>query len=71
MSPQSTSHLFYWRRRVRDAVRRYHFSHRLYSGVELQDLMEDAGLEVSLFGDLSGTSYDESASRLIALGRKV
>jgi SAM-dependent methyltransferase len=54
-----------------DAVRRYHFRHRLYSGVELQDLMEDAGLEVSLFGDLSGTSYDESASRLIALGRKV
>lgn len=53
-----------------ETVRRYHFSHRLYSGVELRDEMERAGFEVSLFGDFSGAPYDSRALRLIALGRK-
>ena len=49
----------------------YKFSHRLYSGQELRDLMEHAGFSrVKLYGSFDGTPYDNKAERLIAVGRK-
>ena len=53
-----------------ETARRYHFSHRLYSGVELRDEMERLGFTVSLFGDFGGAPYDSQAQRLVAVGRK-
>lgn len=44
---------------------------RCYSAVELADLLEDAGFnEVSIFGDLAGSPYDESATRLVVTARR-
>jgi SAM-dependent methyltransferase len=52
------------------SVRRHPFTHRLYSGFELRQLMETCGFEVSLFGDFDGRDYGLQATRLIARGRK-
>ena len=52
------------------ATRTYRFSHRLYSGQELRDLLEAANFEVSLFGDFDGRPYGPESTRLIAVGRK-
>jgi hypothetical protein len=53
------------------AVRRFEFTHRLYSGQELRDFMVSAGFaDVSLFGDLEGHPYAPGATRLVAVGRK-
>lgn len=47
------------------------FEHRIYSGVELADLMRQAGFtEACLYGGLDGRPYDRDASRLVAVGRK-
>lgn len=47
------------------------FMLRLYSGRELQDLLQGVGFnEVILYGDLHGDLYDQSAKRLIAVARK-
>lgn len=47
---------------------RWNFSHWVYSGVELRDMMLEAGFsEVSLYGDLKGVPYDSEASRLVAV----
>jgi SAM-dependent methyltransferase len=44
---------------------------RLYSGAELESLLRGAGFrEVSLYGNLSATPYDQSAERLIAVASK-
>ena len=44
---------------------------RVYSGVELRELMLQAGFaEVELLGGLDGRPYDREASRLVAVGRK-
>jgi SAM-dependent methyltransferase len=45
---------------------------RLYSGAELRELLQSVGFAaVRLAGDLAGgTPYDESAHRLVALGRR-
>jgi len=49
----------------------YKFSHRLYSGQELRELMERAGFKcVKLYGSFDGTPYDNKAERLVAVGRK-
>jgi SAM-dependent methyltransferase len=49
----------------------YKFSHRLYSGLELRDLMERAGFRrVRLYGSFDGTPFDNRAERLIAVGKK-
>ena len=53
-----------------DSTRRYHFTHRLYSGYELRTAMEAAGFDVSLFGDFEGNAYGPQSLRLIAVGRK-
>jgi len=48
-----------------------HFSHRLYSGTELIDLLRRARFEdIRLYGSLSGAPYDHKAQRLLAVARK-
>jgi SAM-dependent methyltransferase len=55
----------------RDRARTYSFHHTLYSGQELRDRMEHIGFrDVRLYGDLDGAEYDQSARRLIAVGRR-
>jgi len=44
---------------------------RLYSGVELESLLREVGFrEVSLYGSLSATPYDQNAQRLVAVATK-
>jgi SAM-dependent methyltransferase len=44
---------------------------RVYSGVELREVMLQAGFaEVEIFGGLDGRPYDRDAPRLVAVGRK-
>lgn len=44
---------------------------RLYSGAELESVLRVAGFrEVSLYGSLSATPYDQNAERLIAVATK-
>lgn len=46
-------------------------STRLYSGVELTELLKHAGFSaIRLYGNLAGISYDERAERLIAVATK-
>ena len=50
---------------------RYHFEHNLYSGQELRERMQWAGLsDVRLYGGLDGRPYGPGAQRLIAVGRR-
>ncbi|MEM9463002.1 MAG: class I SAM-dependent methyltransferase [Myxococcota bacterium] len=52
-------------------VQRFDFEHTLYSGHELRELMNWAGLsDVTLYGDLDGRPYGPGAERLVAVGRK-
>jgi len=54
-----------------DAVERFDFEHTLYSGRELRDLMNWAGLsDVTLYGGLDGRPYGPGAERLVAVGRR-
>jgi len=47
---------------------RWSFSHWIYSGAELRDMMLDAGFsEVRLFGDLDGSPYGPDSSRLVVM----
>jgi len=49
----------------------YEFTHRLYSGQELRELLERAGFKrVKLYGSFDGAPYDRNAEHLIAVGRK-
>jgi SAM-dependent methyltransferase len=44
---------------------------RIYSGVELREMMLQAGFaEVELLGGLDGRPYDRESARLVAVGRK-
>ena len=44
---------------------------RVYSGVELREVMLQAGFaEVEIFGGLDGRPYDRESARLVAVGRK-
>jgi hypothetical protein len=44
---------------------------RVYSGVELREMMLQAGFaEVELLGSLDGKPYDREATRLVAVARK-
>ena len=50
---------------------RISFEHALYSGKELRELMNWAGLSrVELYGSLDGRPYGPGARRLVAVGRK-
>lgn len=54
-----------------DSVERFNFEHTLYSGRELRELMNWAGLsDVSLYGGLDGRPYGPGAERLVAVGRR-
>jgi SAM-dependent methyltransferase len=57
---------------VEDGVEREtRFRVRMYSGMELRRALEEAGFrEVDLYGDWTGTPYDDQARRLIAIARK-
>jgi len=49
----------------------YRFSHRLYSAVELCSLLSKCGFEqTDVYGDLSGSSYDHTAKRLVVVANK-
>jgi SAM-dependent methyltransferase len=51
--------------------RGFRFGHRLYSAVELSNLMSDCGFgSVDVFGDLTGEPYDTNARRLVVVGRR-
>ncbi len=52
-------------------VQRFDFEHTLYSGRELRERMNWAGLsDVKLYGGLDGRPYGPGAHRLVAVGRK-
>jgi SAM-dependent methyltransferase len=52
-------------------TRTFDFTHRIYSGREMKDLLTKAGLaDVRLYGDLDGGSYGFEAKRLIAISRR-
>lgn len=54
-----------------DRVERFGFEHTLYSGRELRELMNWAGLsDVKLYGGLDGRPYGPGAEALVAVGRK-
>ncbi|MHC4088216.1 MAG: class I SAM-dependent methyltransferase [Planctomycetota bacterium] len=47
------------------------FSLRLYSAAELGELLKSCGFgQVEFYGDLSGSSYDQTAKRLVVLAHK-
>jgi len=49
----------------------YEFSYRLYSAVELGQLLEKAGFSsTEFFGDFDGRPYNQKANRLVALARR-
>src|SRR5262245_60262627 len=49
----------------------FHFDLRIYSGRELEQLLQRAGFrEVALYGNLKGGPYDHDAERLVAVARK-
>jgi ubiquinone/menaquinone biosynthesis C-methylase UbiE len=54
--------------RKRQEVR---FGHRIYSATELTSLLKDCGFSsVKVYGDLTGTNYDQKAQRLVAVAKK-
>ena len=56
----------------RDGTRIEHrVENRLYSGAELMTLLEEAGFsDFEVYGHLSGTPYDDEATRLVVLTQK-
>jgi len=52
-------------------TRTFEFTHRIYSGQEMKDLLASAGLvDGRIYGDLDGHPYGFDAQRLIAVARK-
>lgn len=52
-------------------TRTFEFTHRIYSGQEIKDLLASAGLVgARVYGDLDGRSYGVEAARLIAVARR-
>lgn len=53
------------------SVRSFRLRHWIYSGRELREMLTAAGFsDIGLHGDLGGSPYDSSASRMIAVARK-
>lgn len=49
----------------------FRISHRLYSAVELSELLNECGFSVvDVYGDLTGAPYDHAAKRLVAVAHK-
>jgi SAM-dependent methyltransferase len=57
---------------IRDSgVRSFRLRHWIYSGRELREMLGAAGFSrIDLYGDLGGSPYDSSASRMVAVARK-
>jgi SAM-dependent methyltransferase len=52
-------------------IREYKFRLKLYSATELSAMLKQSGFKkIRIYGDLSGTPYDEKAKRLIVIGQK-
>jgi len=52
-------------------TRTFEFTHRIYSGQEMKDLLAKAGLPgARVYGDLDGSSYGFDAHRLVAVARR-
>lgn len=52
-------------------TRAHKVAHRLYSGVELRNLLKQAGFaRVKVFGNLDGSPYNQDAQRLVLVARK-
>jgi SAM-dependent methyltransferase len=55
-----------------ERTRRFEFALNLYSGAQLAKMLETAGFgDVKLFGSLDGTPYDATATRLVAVARRL
>ena len=53
-------------------TRTFEFTHRIYSGQEMKDLLAKAGLAgARVYGDLDGSSYGFDAQRLVAVTRRL
>ena len=53
-------------------MKTYRVAHRLYSAVELKALLRRVGFDkVKAYGQLDGSRYDENATRLVLMARKV
>jgi len=49
----------------------YSFSHKLYSAVELSNLLQECGFKrVDVYGDFGGSPYDHQAKRLVLVACK-
>jgi SAM-dependent methyltransferase len=49
----------------------YAVDHRLYSGVELANLLKEVGFsKVSIYGNLDGSAYDNQATRMVTVAEK-
>lgn len=49
----------------------FKFSHRIYSAVELSNLLKECGFKkVEVYGNLEGAPYDHKAERLLIVGEK-
>jgi SAM-dependent methyltransferase len=57
---------------IRDAEREeFRFSLRLYSAAQLSELLKSCGFgRVEIYGDLSGSPYDQTAKRLVVVAHK-
>ena len=54
-----------------NTYKKYSFSHRIYSAVELKSLYRAAGFnKIKVYGSLKGTVYDEEADRLVIVAEK-
>ncbi len=52
-------------------IKEHKFMYKLYTEEELKNLLRGVGFkEIEIYGNLEGASYDEDASRLIALAQK-
>ena len=52
-------------------TRMFEFTHRIYSGQEMKDVLASAGLtEARLYGDLDGRPYGVNVQRLVAVARR-
>lgn len=52
-------------------IREYENRFTIYSGKELREMLEEVGFDkVKIYGNMDGDSYDQNASRLIAVARK-
>jgi len=49
----------------------YSFSYKLYSAVELSNLLQECGFKgVDVYGDFGGSPYDQTAKRLVVVAHK-